>query len=147
MSNAVPLTFRVSATHDTADITVKCAVSSGSQQTVTVGTEPQTVNLTIDQDDLEQTLSLTIEMQGKTANHTTVDSEGIIVNDVLVNIDNFLLDGIDITNTVQKLSEYSHNHNGTTPQVQHKFYGTMGCNGTVSMQLTTPVYLWMLEHL
>ena len=42
---------------------------------------------------------------------------------------------------------YTHNFNGTQTEIQDKFYGEMGCNGTVSFKFTTPVYLWLLENL
>jgi len=40
---------------------------------------------------------------------------------------------------------YTHNFNGTQAETTDKFYGEMGCNGTVSLRFTTPIYLWLLE--
>jgi hypothetical protein len=55
--------------------------------------------------------------------------------------DEILLGQIFINNAV-----YTHNCNGTAPETQNTFYGKMGCNGTVELKFTTPVYLWMLEN-
>jgi hypothetical protein len=45
-------------------------------------------------------------------------------------------------------AEYHHDCNGTAQQViLDKFYREMGCNGTVSLKFTTPVYLWLLENM
>ena len=42
---------------------------------------------------------------------------------------------------------YRHDYNGTTDPFDDEFYGEMGCNGTVSLKFTTPIYLWLLENL
>jgi hypothetical protein len=41
---------------------------------------------------------------------------------------------------------YTHNFNGTGEETQEKFYGELGCNGTISLKFTTPIYLWILEN-
>ena len=35
--------------------------------------------------------------------------------------------------------------NGTQESVDDDFFGTMGCNGTVRLKFSSPVYLWLLE--
>jgi hypothetical protein len=42
---------------------------------------------------------------------------------------------------------YEHDYNGTGTLTQEKFYGQMGCNGTVSLAFCTPIYMWLLEHM
>jgi hypothetical protein len=37
--------------------------------------------------------------------------------------------------------------NGTSEVTEDKFYSELGCNGTVSLKFTTPMYLWLLEHM
>jgi len=46
-----------------------------------------------------------------------------------------------------KLAQYQHDFNGTGNPTIDKFYGEMGCNGTVSLKFTTPIYLWLLENM
>jgi len=46
-----------------------------------------------------------------------------------------------------ELATYTHDFNGTKELTQEKFYGVMGCNGTVSLKFATPIYLWLLENM
>jgi hypothetical protein len=31
--------------------------------------------------------------------------------------------------------------------IKDKFYGSMGCNGTITFEFNTPFYLWLLENM
>jgi hypothetical protein len=42
---------------------------------------------------------------------------------------------------------YTHDFNGSQPPVDDKFFGDLGCNGTVSLKFTAPTYLWLLENM
>jgi hypothetical protein len=48
---------------------------------------------------------------------------------------------------VTEQAMYTHNFNSTGPSTQDKFYGELGCNGTVTVKFNTPIYLWLLEHM
>jgi len=110
-------------------------------------TEPYHVRHEIN-DDEEKSHQLKIVMTGKTIEHTTLDKDGItVVKDVVLNIRNISLDGINIDKMVHKLSKYQHDFNGTQPQCSDTFFGSMGCNGSVEFEFTTPGYLWLLEHM
>ena len=99
-------------------------------------------------DDEEIARKLKIVMTGKTIEHTTLDKDGItVVKDVVLNIRNISLDGINIDKMVYKFAKYQHDFNGTQPQCSDTFFGSMGCNGSVEFEFTTPGYLWMLEHM
>lgn len=113
-----------------------------------VGIVPQKISFEVD-DDQEAEHELKIIMAGKTAQHTKLDSGGNIVEDVMVfvNGETCMLDDINIATLFWHLATYHHNHNGTTDYENHRFYGIMGCNGTVTLKFSTPVYLWLLEHL
>ena len=56
-------------------------------------------------------------------------------------------DDIEIDQIVSELAEYHHNFNGTQPAIVDQFYGEMGCNGTLRLEFTTPIYLWLLENM
>jgi len=95
-----------------------------------------TCQVMFDIDDNEATHKLKFVMAGKTADH-----------DALLRITNVVIDDIDISLLVNPKSTYSHNFNGSQSEVEDKFYGDMGCNGTVTFEFTTPFYLWLLENM
>ena len=86
-------------------------------------------------------------LKNKQPEHTTVDLVGNIVSDVTVAISNIKFDGIDCQYLTTTLAEYQHDFNGTGNLTIDKFYGEMGCNGTVSLKFSTPIYLWLLENM
>lgn len=98
-------------------------------------------------DDDEAEHVLIFELSGKTSAHTKVDETGAITQDVTVSIEDVSFDEIKLGHLVCEKTVYEHDFNGTAPLVQDKFYGTMGCNGTVRMEFTTPIYLWLLENM
>lgn len=98
-----------------------------------------------DTDDTKQTLQLV--MSGKTTEHTQVDGQGNITADAMLTIDTVSIDGVDITQLLNETAEYAHDFNGTQDPTKDKFYGAMGCNGSVTLEFTTPFYLWLLEHM
>ena len=100
---------------------------------------------------------LEIELYGKSIHHTEIDSAGNIVKDVVITVENFKIDDLDISSLIttpstqysdlEHLVQYHHDFNGTQPAVVDRFYGSMGCNGTVRLKFTTPIYLWLLENM
>ena len=103
--------------------------------------------VTFDITDNEATHQLQFVMTGKIAEHTKVDTDGNITSDTLLKISNVQVDDIDISLLLNPKSIYSHNFNGSQSEIEDKFYGDMGCNGTVSLKFTTPIYLWLLENM
>ena len=90
---------------------------------------------------------LRIVMKHKQAAHTRLDDQGRIVQDAVLTVSDLEFDGINIMQIATEQAEYVHDFNGSQPTGTHRFYGDMGCNGTVSMKFTTPVYLWLLENM
>jgi hypothetical protein len=86
-------------------------------------------------------------LKNKLSDHTQVDYNGNIVSDATVQIKNIKFDGFDCDYLVTILAEYQHDFNGTGNPTTQKFYGELGCNGTVSLKFSTPIYLWLLENL
>jgi hypothetical protein len=86
-------------------------------------------------------------MKNKTSEHTIVDNAGNIVGDAWLTVSDLAFDDIPLNNLFTKLATYTHDFNGTQDQTQDKFYGCLGCNGTVTLEFTTPVYLWLLENM
>jgi hypothetical protein len=88
-----------------------------------------------------------IVMKHKQLSHTQLDQDNNIVQDAVLTVSDIAFDDIPLEQILSDLSVYTHDFNGTQAQSQHRFYGDMGCNGTVSLKFTTPLYLWMLEHM
>ena len=86
-------------------------------------------------------------LKHKTLDHTQVDAGGNIVADATLSITDLSFDEIPLGHMVTEQAIYTHDFNGTGTITQNKFYGSMGCNGTVSLKFTTPIYLWLLEHM
>lgn len=86
-------------------------------------------------------------MKNKTGEHTKISDSGEIISDARLTISNIAFDEIELKQIFIDHATYTHNFNGTQPETVDKFYGEMGCNGTVSLKFSTPIYLWILEHL
>lgn len=97
--------------------------------------------------DAEAEHELKFVLKNKRPEHTKIDSEGNIVEDACIVINNIEFDALELGQIVPTLARYTHDFNGTGAETQDKFYSHMGCNGTVSLKFTTPVYLWLLENM
>ena len=97
--------------------------------------------------DEEDEHELRFVMKNKQADHTTVDEAGHIVKDARLIISDLCLDQVALGHIFSEQAVYTHNFNGTAAETQQKFYGEMGCNGTVCLSFDTPIYLWLLEHM
>ena len=90
---------------------------------------------------------LRIVISGKTPDHTQVDESGNIVNDATLQISNVVIDDLDVNQLFLEKCIYTHNFNGSQPEIADSFHGTAGCNGTIAFEFSTPIYLWLLEHM
>lgn len=106
-------------------------------------TEKITIELAEDEADHE----LRFVMKNKTSSHTQVNESGDIVADAVLTISTLSFDEIPLGHMLVEQAVYTHDFNGSGPSTQDKFYGEMGCNGTVSLKFSTPIYLWLLEHM
>ena len=86
-------------------------------------------------------------MKHKLPQHTTVNTLGEIVNDARLVINQLEFEEIELTQLFTDKAVYTHDFNGTQDEIEDQFFGEMGCNGTVSLQFTTPIYLWLLENM
>lgn len=100
-----------------------------------------------DMSDLDADHELRFVMKYKTADYTKVDESGAIVKDACLTVSDLAFDDIALGHILTEKAVYTHNFNGNGETVQDKFFGEMGCNGTVSLKFTTPMYLWLLENL
>jgi hypothetical protein len=139
------ITFDINTTDNKAKLAAE--VWFDDQLTVAVDhvTELIPVSVAVSDDDGDHELK--IVLKNKTANDTTIDSEGNIVLDSCLTVDNFKFDGIEVDQLVSEQSVYRHSFNTDSAATDHRFYWSMGCNGTVSLKFTTPIYIWLLEHM
>lgn len=105
----------------------------------------QLISTKIPEDEGEHELKFILK--NKTSAHTTIDSEGNIVSDARLILTDLSFDEIKLEHTVTELAVYTHDFNGTQSEIRDEFYGEMGCNGTVSLKFSVPIYIWLLEHL
>jgi hypothetical protein len=99
----------------------------------------------IAEDDAEH--ELRVLLKNKLPEHTKIDADGNIEQDAVINVGSFEFEEIDVNQVVQDLAIYTHNFNGSAAEIQDKFFGSMGCNGTLSLKFSTPIYIWMLENM
>jgi hypothetical protein len=107
--------------------------------------KPVNVEHEFSDDDGEHLLRITLK--NKLPEHTLIDDRGNIVSDVLLSVTEISFDEIDCTQIFYNNSVYQHNLNGTGHEIQDRFFGDMGCNGTVELKFATPLYLWLLENM
>jgi hypothetical protein len=139
------ISFDVDTTNAESQLGVE--VWLNNQQLVNVehvtGLIPVTVSVTDDDGEHE----LQIVLKNKTVDHTVIDSQGNIVQDSCLTVNNFKFDDIEVDQPVSEQAVYRHSFNSDGPEIDDKFYWLMGCNGTVSLKFTTPIYIWLLEHM
>ena len=142
--NTCELTFVVQSTGPGLHLTVKIddtIVYDGFP-----GENPEKISYSFD-DSVESDHSLSFEMSGKLPEHTTVSEAGTILRDRVIKISEISFDGIVLGPIFTDQNQYHHDFNGTQPATVGKFYGDMGCNGTVVLKFRTPIYLWLLENM
>jgi hypothetical protein len=108
-------------------------------------TETQTISFEVPDDDAEHSLRLI--MSGKTHEHTRVDEQGNITQDATLLISNINFDEIELGQVFVDRAVYTHDFNGTGESINDQFFGEMGCNGTVELKFSSPIYLWLLENM
>ena len=94
--------------------------------------------------------SIKFILSDKTDNHTEMDANGGVTNSAQVEIKHISIGGIDITDLLMNdntLITYTHDSNGYGKKVTVPFDGVVGYNGVAELKISSPVYLWFLEHM
>jgi hypothetical protein len=144
MENAVKITCNLSTSDSSVPLGLEIWLDD--QQIFNQEWVTESVEFCYELSDADAEHELRFVMKNKTAQHTAIDLNGNIVKDAWLIVNDLAFDEIMLGNTVTNLAVYTHDFNGTGNQIQDKFYETLGCNGTVSLKFTTPVYLWLLEN-
>jgi hypothetical protein len=142
-------TIELSLTLDTTDASVPLGAEVWVSDNKIYSTEwlTESVSVVARISDADAKHNLKIVLKNKKPEHTSIDSDGNIVKDALITVSNVQFDEIKLGHMFYELASYSHNFNDTGDDVVEPFNGSMGCNGTVSLEFTSPVYLWLLENM
>lgn len=142
-------TFQIACKIGTTDANAKLALEIYIDDRLLWATDhvTKTTPLTFDieEDDAEHVLRFV--MTNKTDKHTTIDETGKITTDARLTVTDLAFDEIQLKQIFIEKSIYTHDFNGTKDLVNQRFYGEMGCNGTVSLAFSSPIYLWLLENM
>ena len=110
--------------------------------------EQQEYNIIHEFEDIDGVKNLlSIEMTGKTVDHTKVSADGNIIADRVIEISDMAIDNIELGIMFQEFSTYEHDYNGTADAILDQFFGIIGCNGTIRLEFESPVYQWLLENM
>ena len=142
-TDTVILEFDIGTTEPNAKLGVRASIDGTVFYENSHVTETYHVQHEISDTDNDHVLE--IELFGKLHEHTKVTESGAIAQDAMLTISNIKFDDIDIEQIISP--EYHHDFNGTQAATVDKFYGNMGCNGTVRLKFATPIYLWLLENM
>jgi hypothetical protein len=145
MNNTASISCDIGTTDSTAALGMEIWLNDQKLLDLDHILEP--VNFYHEISDTDQDHVLKFRLKNKNSAHTQIDSENRIVKDACVSVTNMQFDGIPLGQIFFDLAVYEHDYNGTGSFIKDKFYGQMGCNGTVSLTFSTPIYMWLLEHM
>jgi len=139
------ITFSVSPTDSQAKLGFEAWLND--QKVVDIDHVQALTEILIPVDDSEAEHVLKLVLKGKQPAHTTINESGEIVSDARLQISNLAVDSIILGQIVIEKTTYTHDFNGHSDVIKDQFFGIMGCNGTVELRFTTPIYLWLLENM
>jgi hypothetical protein len=145
MTEQVQLACTISSTNPTAAVGLEIWIDDTQIYNTEHVTEP--INFVHDFEGPDGEHHVRFVMKNKTPEHTVVDDNGNITKDAVLSVANVAFDDIELGHVFVDRAVYHHNFNGSQDAIEDKFFGPMGCNGHVSLQFTTPIYLWLLENM
>lgn len=160
MSNKESLHFKIGLSGSSAKKHPMFKISVNGQQLVDgqlTSTANKTEYFEFDTEIEEGDCSLVIEFLNKSAADTVLDSNGNIIEDLLLNIDSIEVDEIDLGSLLWTASDYR-------PDYPEKYRSKMlaagqelpesvkncvnlGWNGRWILPFTSPFYIWLLENI
>jgi hypothetical protein len=137
----------ISANTDCNDIVLEVYVDHTKLFQSVAQTQIQTITYNLTEESAEHELKLI--MSGKTSEHTIVDANGQITCDIFFIINRLEFEELDMRELfcLGRRSRHRHNFNSSWPEFDDEFYGNIGCNGTVFIPFSTPIYLWLGNNL
>jgi len=141
-----PITFDLDSSDYNAHLGFDVLLNDNVVFTTEHVTELTTVTVEVN-DDVDAEHELKFVLKNKTQDHTKVDEQGNILSDAMLSISNIAFDEIKLGHMFITQTVYHHDMNGSQDLFEDEFYGSMGCNGYVSLKFATPIYLWLLENM
>jgi hypothetical protein len=145
MSNSITISFDLSTTDSAAGLGFEVWIDTTKLYDEIVNFNSSELKFEISDDTADHELRFI--MKNKTVDHTKLGEDGNIVSDAKLILKNLAFDEIKLGHLATEQAVYTHNFNGTGREAHEKFYEEIGCNGTVSLKFSTPIYLWLLEHM
>ena len=141
------LELDISANADCDEITLAVYVDAKKIFQSTARQQTQTIIYDIAEDPADHELLLV--MSGKNPTHTVLDINGQIVEDIFFTVNRLEFEQLDVTELFCQGRRGCHRHsfNSDQPEFDDEFYGSLGCNGTVTIPFFTPIYLWLSDNL
>jgi hypothetical protein len=141
-----PITFDLDSSDYNAQLGFDVLLNDNVVFTTEHVTELTTITIDVN-DDVDAEHELKFVLKNKTQDHTKVDEQGNILSDAMLSISNIAFDEVKLGHMFIEQTVYHHDMNGSQDLTEYKFYGSMGCNGYVSLKFATPIYLWLLENM
>lgn len=145
MTNTIAISCIINTTNPTAKLGFEAWVDDTKFYDIDHVTEQQKILIEIPEDDAAHELRLVLK--NKTDADTKIAEDGTIISDATLTINDLAFDEVQLGYMLADLAVYTHNFNGNGETIQDKFYQDMGCNGVLSLKFSTPIYLWLLEHM
>ena len=145
--NQPKFSFNLTSTNPSAELGFEVWINDQCVVDIDHVNNSQRIQGMLPTDSVESDHVMKLVLKNKQPNHTQVSSSGEIVKDSCLEISNLTFDTVELNFNILQTAVYRHNFNGTADSGQHKFYGVMGCSGTVELRFSTPIYLWLLEHM
>jgi len=143
MNTTIPIKFCVNTTDPEKNLSFRAKLNGREMHLIPWVRKSTPVEILIE--DNEQNHVLELELYNKLPEHTKINDQGEVISDACLEISEFTMDEIALN--PWDLGTYTHDFNGTGTVTEQKFYGAMGCNGQVRVEFSTPIYLWLLEHM
>ena len=141
-----PITFDLDSSDYNAQLGFDVLLNDNVVFTTEHVTELTTVTIEVN-DDVDAEHELKFVLKNKTQDHTKVDEQGNILSDAMLSISNIEFYQVTLGHMFITQSVYHHDMNGSQDLTEFQFYGSMGCNGYVSLKFATPIYVWLLENM
>ena len=145
-STNIPVRCEISSSDPSAALCITVLLDGEPVFTSNSIQQPQIVEFSVP-DDNEVAHVIQWQLSGKTSAHTCIDEQSNIVSDALIHIRNIAIDNLNIDQIMFENAVYNHNFNGNGDAIDDQFFGTVGCNCTVTLKFMSPFYVWLLEHM
>lgn len=145
MKNTITFSCKIGTTDASAPLGIEVWIDD--QQVLDLAHVKETTDCHAEINDDDGEHELRFVLKNKTIDHTQINESGQIIKDACLTVNEVTFDDIALGHTFIEKTKYTHNFNGTQEEITENFYGAMGCNGTVKLAFTTPIYLWLLENM